>query len=218
MAPRQRRATAHVETATEVFRYQLDAAMHARGWSQRRLAEELAAIGSRVTRDIIKKIMLGSRQPRLDEVLEIAAALGTSPLYLVVPQSRVASLAIADLEPLQPVQAEGWWLGIEPLPHQNEALFYSLRGDLQQFEKDVAPDAFDYVEGFIVAMQGSPRAKREWVPRALNEPQGDQLVDSTGLGLSDLLPASTVTRIVGEIEHAIRERMKQELRKSEEER
>lgn len=123
--------THRAEDSRTVFRRQLAAALAentGRDWSQRRLAEALADIGSPLTRDVIAKIALGRRSPRLDEVLAIAYALGTSPIFLAIPQTHDVSLQVApNLDPVTAVQAERWWQGDDPLPGQNEAVFHSLR-------------------------------------------------------------------------------------------
>lgn len=60
--------------------------MQPKGWSQRRLAEEMSARGMPLDHTSIAKIENGKRDVSLDEALAICAALEVSPVHMFIPR------------------------------------------------------------------------------------------------------------------------------------
>jgi transcriptional regulator with XRE-family HTH domain len=56
-----------------------------RSWSQEDLANRLTALGLKIDQSAISRIEAGEREVSIDELFYLAAALGVSPLHLMVP-------------------------------------------------------------------------------------------------------------------------------------
>lgn len=80
---------------SEIFRERLREARRHKEWTQQDLSEALAAMGVRLESTAINRLERGSRGVSLDEAFALAAALGTSPLFLLMPSdmSTVVELA-----------------------------------------------------------------------------------------------------------------------------
>ncbi len=99
---------------SEVFARRLRAHRQRRGWTQGRLAEELAAIGWTVDRGQISRIEKSDRGLTLDESIVLAWALGLPPALLYLPLGEADEVAIAPDVAVHPDQARKWVAGIEP--------------------------------------------------------------------------------------------------------
>lgn len=108
---------------SEVFGPQLRAVREALGWSQRELLRHLADLGVEMDPATLNHIETGQRGVGLDEILEFAAALECSPLYLIFPTSRTSEVQIAPKVVVQGAEAREWMRARDPLPGQDRDLF-----------------------------------------------------------------------------------------------
>jgi len=92
-----------------VFARRLRAIREAKGWSQRRLAEELEAIGYPLNHSTVSRLETTGRAS-VEDLLAIAAALGVSPLFLVVPHEQ--PLQVADGLSVAARDAQLWVAGL----------------------------------------------------------------------------------------------------------
>lgn len=113
--PRKRRKP------SQVLGDQLPALRRIAGLTQEQLADRLRRIGSALDATAIAKIETTTSKRRgvsLDEALEIAAALGVSPMHLFFPREAGATVPIAPKlkEDVPLLRAHAWLAGQQPLP------------------------------------------------------------------------------------------------------
>lgn len=95
-----------------------------KGWtSQQRLADRLAELGISVDRSVVARLEAGTRGVQLDEASAIAAALGVSPLALLLPDDPEEMVALAPKLKVRAEEARAWFRGDEPLPGQDRHFF-----------------------------------------------------------------------------------------------
>lgn len=109
-----------VETAGQVFGRRLAEAREARGWKQRDLAER-----SGISQSTIAKTETGKRsgQVTIEEALRLAAALGVSPLHLIVPLEDEARVEVAPKVRVSARRAREWVRGEQPLRDEDDRIF-----------------------------------------------------------------------------------------------
>lgn len=100
---------------SEVLGEQLARARTRRGWTQKQLAEVVAAHGGSINRAAIAKIESGVRGVSLDEWLVLAAAVNVPPPVLLLPLGGEERVHITDRAEIHPHLALDWLTGEEPL-------------------------------------------------------------------------------------------------------
>ena len=82
---------------SEIFRARLREVRRRQGWTQQQIAE---APGVNLDASAITRLERGTRGVMLDDVITISAALGVSPLHMIVPLENDADLEerVTDLE------------------------------------------------------------------------------------------------------------------------
>lgn len=91
--------------------------------SQQRLVDRLGELGYAVDRSTINRLENGSRGVSLDEAFAVAAALGVSPLSLMLPLEMGQPVAVAPGLTVTSAEARAWAKGDEPLPGQDPQFF-----------------------------------------------------------------------------------------------
>jgi transcriptional regulator with XRE-family HTH domain len=123
--------TQSAETPTETFRKQLRRTRTALGLSAQQLADRVAELGGSLDRAAIAKIEADGRgdlKPRrlqFDEALLLAAALGVSPLHLIVPRDDKTPVALAPHLTASARDARAWVRGARPLPGHPAGAYFS---------------------------------------------------------------------------------------------
>lgn len=110
----------------EVFGVQLRAVREARGWSQRELLRRLAELGVDMDPATLHRTETHQRGLALNEALALAAALEVSPLHLIVPTAREATVEIAPKVVVSATNARRWVTGQWPLPGQDRKVFHQV--------------------------------------------------------------------------------------------
>jgi transcriptional regulator with XRE-family HTH domain len=113
-----------VASASEVFRQRLREVRRLKGWTQQQLADALAAGGVRLDASAITRLERGTRGVTLDDVIAIAAALGVSPLHMIVPLDDNGAQLMPSLT-VPAADARAWLRGQLPLREADERLFYA---------------------------------------------------------------------------------------------
>lgn len=83
--------------------------------TQQDLADRVTAFGSPMHQTTVARIEKGQRPVSLGEALQLAAALGVSPLALFVPSDPAAELAIAPKLVVSALRVRQWFKGLLPL-------------------------------------------------------------------------------------------------------
>jgi 8-oxo-dGTP diphosphatase len=119
-----------VASPSEVFREQLRTVRRLKGWTQQQLADALAEIGVRIDASAITRLERGTRGVTLDDVVAIAAALGVSPLHLLVPLDNSAQLDVAPALSAVAPDVRAWIRGQRPLREtDDDSVFYAQTPD-----------------------------------------------------------------------------------------
>jgi 8-oxo-dGTP pyrophosphatase MutT (NUDIX family)/transcriptional regulator with XRE-family HTH domain len=113
-----------VTSPSEVFRARLREVRRLKGWTQQQLADELASLGVRLDASGITRMERGTRGVTLDDVIAIAAALGVSPLHMIVPLDDNGAQLTPSLT-VPTADARAWLRGQLPLDQADEHLFYA---------------------------------------------------------------------------------------------
>jgi transcriptional regulator with XRE-family HTH domain len=103
-------------TPGEVFAGEVKRVRTVRGWSQQRLADEMARLGVPIDRSAIAKVERSARQVNLDEMVAFAIALGVSPLGLVVPHEAGAQVALTPKHTVPAAEAADWFRAVQLPP------------------------------------------------------------------------------------------------------
>lgn len=121
----------HLVTAGEAFAERLKQVRTRKGWSQQRLANQLAELGYPINRVTLNKIERGglrAKNVRLEEVLAIAYALGVSPVWLMAPYSMESRLVVVPaLRPSTPGVARRWLAGVDTLADEDPRFAFTER-------------------------------------------------------------------------------------------
>jgi transcriptional regulator with XRE-family HTH domain len=111
-----------LETPEETFARQFKESRVRKGWSQKDVTERLAEIGVQFDRSAIAKMENASRALSLNTSLQLAAALGVSPVHLfVLRQGR--EMRLAPKLVVESGSLRRWVRGIQPL-RAEDARFY----------------------------------------------------------------------------------------------
>jgi transcriptional regulator with XRE-family HTH domain len=102
-------------TPSRVFSERLSAERKRKGWTQRRLGERMAAIGSPIDRSVLAKIEAGGRKVTVDEVIAFAYALGVPPMSLLLPPDNQGEVNLAGGVSVPVGRARAWWREADPL-------------------------------------------------------------------------------------------------------
>ena len=70
---------------SETFAARLQEVRTAKGWTQQELADRLGELGRKIDRAALARIEHGDRQVSIDDMMEICAALGPSPIHMIIP-------------------------------------------------------------------------------------------------------------------------------------
>lgn len=116
------------QTATEVIGHQVARTRQRRGWTQQRLAQEVAELGGKIGRGAVAKIESGVRGVSLDEALQLGAALRVPPSWLLTPHEARALLEVAPELHAQAWAVRGWLAGrpLEAVKGDDEATLFAL--------------------------------------------------------------------------------------------
>jgi transcriptional regulator with XRE-family HTH domain len=111
---------------SEVFRERLREVRRLKGWTQQQLADVLTDAGLKLDATAVTRLERGTRGVALDEVVAIAAALGVSPLHLIVPLHNDELLNVDPQLSTDAVTARAWIRGQQPLREtDDDKWFYS---------------------------------------------------------------------------------------------
>lgn len=109
-----------------VFRERLREVRRIKGWTQQQLSEALADLGVRLESTTINRLEKGSRGVSVDEVIGIAAALGVSPLHLLVPLEDGETVDVTPNLTVSAADARAWLRGQRPLRDtDDDKIFYT---------------------------------------------------------------------------------------------
>ena len=109
---------------SKVFRDRMREVRRLKGWTQQRLADELELLGVKLDASAITRIEKGTRGVTLDDALAIAAALGVSPLHMLVSLDDNGT-QLAPTLTVPTADARAWLRGQLPLDQADEQLFYA---------------------------------------------------------------------------------------------
>lgn len=140
--------------AGEVFRLRMREIRGKRGWSQADLAKRLVELGvDHLSRGTLSKIELPdstrAHNLSLDDALAIAAALGVSPVNMMLPTWHGDQVAITPKLTVPAGSARAWVRGYWPLRHEDERIFFT----------EIAPE-----EGEELLKQAKARRAGEGMP------------------------------------------------------
>jgi transcriptional regulator with XRE-family HTH domain len=90
-------------------------ARNRRGWKQHELAARLKELGHTIEQPTVARIETGKRAVSIDELFELATALGVAPVHLLVPLEDEAQVKIAPKRTLPAPEARAWIRGQLPL-------------------------------------------------------------------------------------------------------
>lgn len=135
----------------QVFAYRLRDVRQSKGWDQQRLADEVERLGVPMLRSTISKIERGrlgvggdygkrvggkARQVSLEEAVAFAAALGVSPLSLLLPLTRQDDIQLAPDLTVDAETAYRWARGERPLGSEADAqAFYRFQSPARAFAR-----------------------------------------------------------------------------------
>lgn len=106
--------------SSEAFRDQLRKIRRRRGWSQADLADRLGI----EQWDVSRLESDETRRVTLDEVLDVADALGVSPLHLILPPTPRARVHVGG-RTVEARKARSWIRGEQPLRAEDHMFFMS---------------------------------------------------------------------------------------------
>src|ERR1700690_832533 len=111
---------------SEVFRARLRELRRAKEGTQQQLADMLTDAGVKLDATAVTRLEGGTRGVALDEVVAIAAALGVSPLHMIVPLHNDDLLNVDPQFSTDAVTARAWMRGQQPLRKtDDDKWFYS---------------------------------------------------------------------------------------------
>ena len=110
---------------SNVFAARLKEVRTGKGWTQQQLADQLGELGRTLDRAAIARIEAGDRQVSIDELIEISAALGTTPVHMIVPISGDQPLHVAPRLSVSPREARQWIRGQGPLREEDVRTYYT---------------------------------------------------------------------------------------------
>lgn len=123
-----------------------------RGWSQQRLAEELASLGVNMHQTTIAKIEKRDRTLSLDDALAIAVALKVAPVHLFVPTMHDESSVRVAPEVVVPArEVREWVRGRWPLTEEDEEDYFTAAPthEVQAWRDDLG--TLEYFMGSFMA-------------------------------------------------------------------
>jgi transcriptional regulator with XRE-family HTH domain len=112
----------------EAFAARLRQARQEREWRQQDLAAAVTELGLPMDRTTLAKIEKGQRQPRLEEFVALAAALGVDPGRLLVTEDAYGSESDVRVAPRLTVSADtfrSWLRGAMPLNPEDETSYFT---------------------------------------------------------------------------------------------
>lgn len=110
---------------SETFAARLREVRTRKGWTQQQLSERLNDLGRRMDRAALARIETGDRQVSIDELVELSAVLGVTPIHMVIPASGDHLVDIAPELSVSPRQARGWIRGQSPLRPEDAHTYYT---------------------------------------------------------------------------------------------
>ncbi len=113
-----------VETPGQAFARQVRESRERKPWSQEQLVDRLREMGVEWDRATLARLEAGRRKVSLDEALLLAAALGVSPQYLVLPRSN-EPVQLAPNLTVEVRLARDWMRGFTPLSDDDERSFFT---------------------------------------------------------------------------------------------
>lgn len=113
-------------SASDVFRQRVREVRKLRGMTQAQLAAAVAALGVKMEEPAVMRLEKGTRGVSVDDVLAFSAALGVSPLSMIVPLEDEATLDVTPALEVDAQQARAWVRGQRPLRDtDDDKLFYT---------------------------------------------------------------------------------------------
>jgi len=112
----------HPGSTRQVYPRRLRGIRTKRGWTQKRLAEELDRIAFPMNRATIAKIESGKRPMEVSELVALATALDVTPAALFLPLDP-GSVALTDGVTVDAATAATWVAGDAPLDAANAATY-----------------------------------------------------------------------------------------------
>lgn len=130
-------ARAAAKSPSQVFGPYVRSTRKVKEWSQQDLAERLEELGHPLDRSAIARIETGGRAVSLDEALAICAALGVSPVHMIVPQAHEDFVAIAPKLRPPGLAARSWIRGERPLDITDDRAFWQQIAEAEaQIQRD----------------------------------------------------------------------------------
>ena len=160
-----------------------------RGLTQSELAKKIRAMGVSMDRATIAKIEAGAasgrtkgRKVSIEELLILAAALGVSPIHLLVPLDDESPVAVTPEVTRSARSVRAWIRGQIPLREADARTFYS----------EAPPNEFQE----ILAVARRHSLELAWVASDAFEERRTEIVEATGelpiSGADELVPARYV--------------------------
>lgn len=141
---------------SETFASRLRDVRTRRGWTQQDVSNQLAGLGRPMDRAAIARIEAGERQVSIDDFVSLAAALGVSPVHLIVPLEGDVSVEIAPEVEVSPRQARQWIRGQAPLRATDDPrTFYTEVSSDELQDRYIAnqPLLFSLAQGILDALR-----------------------------------------------------------------
>jgi transcriptional regulator with XRE-family HTH domain len=142
------RPLAHPQSSGEFFGWRVKAVRERHGWTQDELSRRLAEVGRPTDRAVIARIESGGRRARnasFEEVLAFAAALGVSPLALLIPTLGVLEIAPKIALPVE--LARAWITGDAPLRPEDREIYGSFLPHLGARGRRLREDVEELLKG-----------------------------------------------------------------------
>ncbi len=143
-------------SAGEVFVRRVREVRAARGWTQKRLTDELKVIGWPLSQSTIAKIEGGATRAQnisLEDAMAICATLGVSPIDMLTPRDPADRLAVTPEVVTYAGTVRAWWRGWWPLRDGDDRQLYYGQAPPAEMAERVARgrDAAQHDEGAAAA-------------------------------------------------------------------
>jgi transcriptional regulator with XRE-family HTH domain len=110
-------------TPSQVLAAELPKIRKRQGLSAEQLGNRVRFLGGQLDQASISKIENGVRGVSLDEAMQLAVALGISPLHLFVPREDAAFVRVTPAEHVTAASARRWIRGTTPLKGQDDRVY-----------------------------------------------------------------------------------------------
>lgn len=113
----------------EVVKQRVREVRERRGWTQRQLVDRLKELGVKLDPASLARIETGKRAVKVQELVELAAALEVSPLQLMLPTVGSHPVDVTPKTTVTTSEARAWARALGPLPGQSPDPMVAERGD-----------------------------------------------------------------------------------------